>query len=135
MKKKLHHIVLITCLASAAFIAPSYAQEAGIPDLEASDSERDKLDREKIINSPGEGDSRYVAPRTTPTNATSSSRDVATKDSVRVNPVLTPARIRPEHPTKSVEKAPPSKQEDDSILSFNFLYYIIQKYKLQDIVD
>jgi hypothetical protein len=31
---------------------------------------------------------------------------------------------------------PESKQPaDDSILSFNFLYYIIQKYKLQDIVD
>ena len=27
------------------------------------------------------------------------------------------------------------KQKDDSILTFNFLYYIIQKYKLQDIID
>lgn len=28
-----------------------------------------------------------------------------------------------------------AKQKDDSILTFNFLYYIIQKYKLQDIID
>lgn len=27
------------------------------------------------------------------------------------------------------------KEGDESILSFNFLFYIIQKYKLQDIVD
>ena len=28
-----------------------------------------------------------------------------------------------------------SKSKDDSILTFNFLYYIIQKYKLQDVID
>lgn len=28
-----------------------------------------------------------------------------------------------------------SKPKDDSILTFNFLYYIIQKYKLQDVID
>lgn len=34
---------------------------------------------------------------------------------------------------KPGEKQPAKK--DDSILTFNFLYYIIQKYKLQDIID
>lgn len=28
-----------------------------------------------------------------------------------------------------------TKPKDDSILTFNFLYYIIQKYKLQDVID
>jgi hypothetical protein len=28
-----------------------------------------------------------------------------------------------------------SESDDDSVLSFNFLYYLIQKYKMQDIVD
>jgi hypothetical protein len=28
-----------------------------------------------------------------------------------------------------------SKDEDDDVLSFNFLYYIIQKFKMSDIVD
>jgi hypothetical protein len=40
-------------------------------------------------------------------------------------------RIEPT--AKPAEKQP--AKEDDSILTFNFLYYIIQKYKLQDIVD
>lgn len=41
-------------------------------------------------------------------------------------------------PTKSAAentKLESKQSSDDSILSFNFLYYIIQKYKLQDIVD
>ena len=29
----------------------------------------------------------------------------------------------------------PSSHSDDSVLSFNFLYYLFEKYKLQDIVD
>lgn len=32
------------------------------------------------------------------------------------------------------DKAHPDKEEDDA-LSFNFLYYIIQKFKISDIVD
>ena len=28
-----------------------------------------------------------------------------------------------------------TEDDDDSILSFNFLYYLVEKYKMQDIVD
>lgn len=35
---------------------------------------------------------------------------------------------------KSIKKPVEDKKEDDA-LSFNFLYYIIQKYKISDIVD
>ena len=35
---------------------------------------------------------------------------------------------------KATEKQA-AKSKDDSILTYNFLYYIIQKYKLQDIID
>lgn len=35
---------------------------------------------------------------------------------------------------KAAEKQS-AKGKDDSVLTFNFLYYIIQKYKLQDIID
>lgn len=35
---------------------------------------------------------------------------------------------------KRTEKTSTDKKEDDA-LSFNFLYYIIQKYKISDIVD
>lgn len=51
---------------------------------------------------------------------------IIAKDSAIVKPT-----VRPEFDTD------PSKvdSEDESVISFNFLYYIIRKYKLQDIVD
>jgi hypothetical protein len=97
------------------------------PDSETPDGDWDKIDREKIMYSPGEADTRY--------NPAPSSKVKA--DSIAAIPVLQPVKIK-------VEKQPPatkptvgkqSKEEDESILSFNFLYYIIEKYKLQDIVD
>ncbi len=36
---------------------------------------------------------------------------------------------------KPAEKNNEEEEKDDSILSFNFLYYIFQKFKLSDIVD
>ncbi len=42
---------------------------------------------------------------------------------------------RPAKPAAENSKPDSKQSSDDSILSFNFLYYIIQKYKLQDIVD
>jgi hypothetical protein len=36
---------------------------------------------------------------------------------------------------KPQQGQPPAGVEDDSILSFNFIYYIIQKFKLQDIIE
>jgi hypothetical protein len=43
--------------------------------------------------------------------------------------VYKPAPVAPK------EKNPTSDSDDNSVLSFNFLYYLIQKYKMQDIVD
>lgn len=36
---------------------------------------------------------------------------------------------------KSIEKNNEDEEKEDSVLSFNFLYYIFQKFKLSDIVD
>jgi hypothetical protein len=41
---------------------------------------------------------------------------------------------KPKTKTAEPAKAAPSKNEEDA-LSFNFLYYIIQKFKISDIVD
>ena len=76
---------------------------------------------------------------TTKNNAATTSRDsVALRTVSRTRPALTEA-------TKEGSKQPqgaPAQQpattgnsEDDSILSFNFLYYIIQKFKMQDIIE
>ena len=56
------------------------------------------------------------------------------KDSVMIHnkPSLittTPAKSKP-----SEHKTADSKEEDDA-LSFNFLYYIIQKFKISDLID
>jgi hypothetical protein len=51
------------------------------------------------------------------------------------------AHNRPSSPTASKAKSPDhnksvgSKEEDEDALSFNFLYYIIQKFKISDLVD
>jgi hypothetical protein len=34
-----------------------------------------------------------------------------------------------------IQKLKPEEEEADSILSFNFLYYIIRKFKFSDIVN
>ena len=36
---------------------------------------------------------------------------------------------------KTSADEPDEEQSDDDLISFNFLYYIIQKYKMSDIVD
>lgn len=45
-----------------------------------------------------------------------------------------PSYKRPSVSPKDPPKSPPA-EPDNSLLSFNFLYYLIQKYKMQDIVD
>jgi len=40
-----------------------------------------------------------------------------------------------EHKTTDKAEKNENEEKDDSVLSFNFLYYIFQKFKLSDIVD
>lgn len=55
------------------------------------------------------------------------------RDSIYSHPAV------PNRTTESSKNANTSgakeDESDDSVLSFNFLYYIIQKYKMSDIVD
>lgn len=36
---------------------------------------------------------------------------------------------------KSSDQTKPSSTKEDDVLSFNFLYYIIQKFKISDLID
>lgn len=123
MKDRFYHILILTCIATAAFATASYGQDAGIPDYEMTDLERDKM----LYSPGGEGELRPRYPVTV---------NNAAKDSASVIRAVPPppARVKPEQPQTKPPPAP-QKQDDDSVLSFNFLYYIIQKYKLQDIID
>lgn len=124
MKIKLHYILILFCLASPAFVSSLFAQDAGMQDLEIVES-----DKERMLYSPGgEGEMVY---RSTPATVS-----VPPRDSVAsVIPSSSISKTRPSAKSAEKQPSPPAKEDDDSILSFNFLYYIIQKYKLQDIVD
>jgi hypothetical protein len=141
MKIKLHHIVITACLASAAFISSASGQDAGMSDIELPETDRDRM----LYSPGGEGEVRPKVPVTISTSPRDSKDSLATTTPTRVTaaPTATP-RVKPETQSgkavdksadKQAEKQAPSKEDTDSILTFNFLYYIIQKYKLQDIVD
>ena len=53
------------------------------------------------------------------------------KDSIQIM-----QRAVPAHSTKAVRPdASKSKEAEDDALSFNFLYYMLQKFKLSDLID
>lgn len=85
-------------------------------------------EREKPSYSPGgEGEVRF--------RSASSS---ATRESETTNtPLPATVKLKTEKSAPSPAKpaADKAQKQDDSILSFNFLYYIIEKYKLSDIID
>ena len=130
MKIKLHHILLSSLLTVPAFLNSAFAQDASTQDYQITDTEREKYERDRVIFSPGEGDTKFL-----PSKA--GSHTGPGKDSLVVSkPAATPIQKgKPEQAIKAAEKQQQQTKDDDSILSFNFLYYIIQKYKLQDIVD
>lgn len=132
MKITLHHIFFCLLLVTAS-VSISYAQDSGTTDYETTDPESDKFERDKILYSPGEGDTRYTKTSVVPA---STSKDSVAKDSITVFKATptAPLRTKGEQAAKAPEKQQQSKG-DDSILSFNFLFYLIQKYKLQDVIE
>lgn len=65
----------------------------------------------------------------TPPGGKSKNTTVAQKDSINSKPAF-----RSNYGSEPV-KTSKNESEDESVNTFNFLYYIIRKYKLQDIVD
>jgi hypothetical protein len=124
MRMKLQQIlfVLLVCIISSFGVEEAYAQEASFPGTETEDPELYK-ERDKLMAAPGELDPAFRKIQSTST----------LKDSVIFKPALKATKTQ----TPDASKQPPKQpsQEDDSILSFNFLYYIFQKYKLQDVVE
>lgn len=128
MKLKLQHISLTFLLAflAPAVVFTAHAQDA--PSL-IIDSYDNHSDTDRTIYLPG-GEAEAAG------GGSSKPQPTPAKDSVSTIPQTAPRVIKTTG--ENVKPSPASKQnkeEDESILSFNFLYYIIQKYKLQDIVD
>lgn len=120
MKIKAHQLLLTIFFTFVAcvFAQSAKAQDASYPAVETADAENDHI-RERVIYG-GEGDPMVNNKIHVP---------VASRDSATVKPSKT---VKADAAKPS---ARPSSQEDDSILSFNFLYYIFEKYKMQDVVD
>lgn len=112
--------LLLSVLSPCGFLT-TQAQDALYPGTEVDVLGVDK-ETEKNMYSPGDLDPAFKKAQS------AASRDsVASRNIPRLNNRQAP----------DASKAPVKRpaEEDDSILSFNFLYYIFQKYKMQDVVD
>lgn len=121
MNNPLHQKLFICLFIFASADIEVFAQENGSPSFEAYDTEvlanREKVSREEL---------------TDPIKQTARQK----KDSVSIRPnQLNLLKAAPSVPNSAVKPPTTRKAEDESILSFNFLYYLIQKYKFQDFVD
>jgi hypothetical protein len=150
MKKQFLYLLLPVLLG--CFIQRNgFAQGAGL--IDGSLQYCEKIDGgDRMLTSPGEGDTKFVYkpvsnPKDSATAVATNHPTPANSNGTSTNAAGSLLRLRtekaPPAPKETVTKqskntTEPSqnaKSQDDSILSFNFLYYIIEKYKLQDIVD
>jgi len=113
-------LILVLALCSAG---TAYAQEAGMSDLEVT-VEVAAETSEATFGSGGEV--RFI-PQTP--------GYVPAKDSIMLQISDFPMQRAAQRPQAAKQADKPKAKDDDSILTFNFLYYIVQKYKLQDIID
>jgi hypothetical protein len=116
MKNSLHFTLLVLLLFTAG---SAFAQESGSPSFENYDSEN-LVERDRMVPSGGSVDP--------PKSVVRPQRDTAQVKAPKRN-VFKPSPVVP------IDESKPKQQGDDSILSFNFLYYLIQKYKMQDILE
>ncbi|MBT1706801.1 hypothetical protein KK062_01130 [Fulvivirgaceae bacterium PWU5] len=128
MKISIYHIIFTLSLAITApsGIVCINAQDAGYFNEGSNDADGDTKERSQY--SPGgEGESMT-------SGATRVHTPILSRDSARTSPIRTLA-VPSTSNADANKGAARQNEEDDSVLSFNFLYYIIRKYKLQDIMD
>ena len=124
MKIKLHHVVFVlfySIVTPGGFLALQ-AQDASypIPDSYDLEVERDR-DRGVGVYTAGEFDPLL------------NNKNQVIRDSLMARPTYNRTTRTPLDESSNSSKN--STDDDDSILSFNFLYYLVEKYKMQDIVD
>lgn len=106
MKRRADYIVLIVGVLLMSFIIPAKAQEKTFPITEeVSETEQDKYPDDSPFND--------------------DLQKSAFRDSISVRPAA----------NKSKEKSEKQTNEGEEALSFNFLYYIIQRFKMSDIME
>ena len=120
MKRFGPQIIFLTLGFLFCTAVTALAQDAGMSDVEVID-EHESAD---MAFTPGD-ELRFV-PR--------ANGAIEKKDSIMLQLHDFPMQRAAQKPVEKANEKQPAKK-DDSILTFNFLYYIIQKYKLQDIID
>ena len=119
MEIKFSHILKSLIIVSASLLSfTSLAQEEGLPSYELQDANNQELNinnEEKTLI--------YEQDIKSSKNIPSESHQ---------NTAIVPAKVK--NSDKPVSNSANTKEGEDA-LSFNFLYYIIQKYKSSDIID
>lgn len=105
MKNRLSPSTILSILAIFTF-GYAFAQDDRVPDLDSGTKET-RLDVGSDLST--EGESKINKPI------------VVVRDTVQSKP--------------AIKKAESKSKDDTSVLSFNFLYYLIERFKLSDIVD
>lgn len=103
------NIYVILVILGIISVNPAISQDDRIPDLDSGSKE---IRTESTIDLLPEGEFKQ------------SKSTFASRDSVQIKQIL-----------KKPESKPKSPDENTSVLGFNFLYYLIERYKLSDIVD
>ena len=117
------HVSFVALLIMCCAATDAVAQDAGMSDVEIPADDLSRGDHSSIFV-PGE-DARFV-PRAS---------GHVSNDSISLQMQDFPMQRAAQRPAEKASEKQSVKGKDDSVLTFNFLYYIIQKYKLQDIID
>src|SRR5688500_2658248 len=113
MKIRLQLILTFATLSLMGSVV--YGQDSHFSDFDVTDSERDRLEKEKILYSPGgEGEIRYIPVRIDPktTNTTpkdSTSANTTPKTAVTPQALPQATKVKPEGGPKSPTKQQPPK--------------------------
>lgn len=126
MKRALGYTALLLFVLIGAQVS-AYAQDG--PDNEHPIFDDKVYNEAPIRDMDGEGDNKVYSPviRATPTRDSSASKITTPTPRAAV-------KLSQEMPKENKPNTQPTSG-DDSILSFNFIYYIIQRFKLQDIIE
>lgn len=129
MKINLHHSLLVFWVMTTSMgLQCAFAQEGSYP-VPDSFEEVEPI-RDKVANSPGEVDPSDNRAAVGPVKDASGLPTTAASTTRTKQPEAANDRA-----VESNDASNSDGEDDDSLLTFNFLYYLFEKYKLQDIVD
>lgn len=144
MKLKSFNYILVLSMFCGVSIMPAMAQEGGFMfesgGTEPAPSELNTAGGERSYTS-GAGSSRsrhhVTRTNTTPTENEKESKKPQTSEVKKATPSKAAAATltKPKENPAPTEKTTTEEEDPDSVVSFNFLHYIIQKFKFSEMID